>query len=142
MFKYLTSKQEPEVSVVDVSQKVFDEIHLLPDEKTREPVPTVTRQVDVDAIIQAGAPLCLDLNKLMEHDPVTAETLRQPWEAGSDVIDAGAATTLKESIKSIRDANAQAKAKGYDSIDAYVQALVKEAISKQEAANASEKGDN
>lgn len=143
MFRYLTSNKEPKVEVVDVSRKIFPEEHLLPNEKTREPEVVVTRDVDVDALIQAGAPLCLDLNQLMSENPEAAAEMRAPWQAGSDVIDESAAANLKESVNSVRAANAKAKAAGFDSIESYVQNLIDEALKKQTAPTIeAEKGDN
>lgn len=152
MFKYLKANEEPEVQVVNVSRKIWPDNHLLPDPETREPIVVNKGDVDVDAMIQAGAPLCLDLNVLMEQDLEAADELRGGsaydkdgkfvgYGTSADVIDTTAATNLKEALNSVQAAKANAKAAGYDDLEAYFKSLIQAEIEKTKEATAAASGE-
>lgn len=132
--KYLNSAQSNPVVTVDISRKLWPDEHLEADPDTGAPIVVNRGDVDVDALIQAGRSQTLDLNELMQEDPLTAEAWRQPYGVSDEVIDTTAAASLKESLNSVREATVAAKAAGFDSIEAYVQDLVNKEIAKQKAA--------
>lgn len=141
--KYLSKQKENPVSTVDVSQKLWPDEHLVPDPDTGEPIVVNKGDVDVDALIQAGRSLCIDLNDVMEQDLETAKALRPGYDkdghflgysVGDEVIDTSALAGLKDGLNSVLAAQATAKGAGFDTIEAYVQDLVNKEIAKQKAA--------